>query len=57
MQFTSEEKMDSELSIIKVIQKLMTICQVLEESPMYYLKRRPLKGIFYENRTVVQIAE
>ena len=41
--------MDSDLSITKVIQKLMTICQVLEESPKYCLKRRPLKDAFYEN--------
>ena len=42
--------MDSDLSITKVIQKLMTICQVLEESPKYHLKRRPLKDACYENR-------
>ena len=41
--------MDSDLSITKVIQKLMTICQVLEESPKYCLKRRPLKDAFCEN--------
>lgn len=46
---TSEGKMDSDLSITKVIKKLMIICQVLEESPKYRLKRRPLKDTFYEN--------
>ena len=34
---TSEGKIDSDLSITKVIKKLMTICQVLEESPKYHL--------------------
>lgn len=37
---TSEGKMDSDLSITKD-KKLMTICQLLEESPKYRLKRRP----------------